>query len=218
MSENHQVNDLIINLIQQMVWEFAEIGSAHAACVKMVASGMQFNRCKHGIQIIPKSCQNPLGYLRIVHRDFTDVGGEVLMSDHLHRSGTSTGSPKVLFGQPLDSAGLEVFEALQSVLITDMMRAGIKVLKERRNQLRPIKRIELGSLSDQFCDLRHDGRVTEFRKLASACFLLFYQCGFPQGAVGCRTKKSGDAKEEGAGMMGSPFHCPNSTCSRPRSV
>ncbi len=126
---------------------------------------------------MPEGRQNPLGDLRVVHRNFTDVGCKFRMSDHLHRSGAAAGSPKVRFGQPLDSPGLEVFEAPQCVLITDMMRAGIKALKKRRNQLLPIKRTELGSLFDQCGDLRHGGRVTEFRKLASACFHL---CAEPQ--------------------------------------
>jgi hypothetical protein len=170
--ENHHVNDVIINLIQQVIREFAKIGPTQAAGVKMVAPGIPFNRGQNGIQLLPEDRQNPLGDLRVVHRDFTDVVCKFRMSDHLHRSGAAAGSPKVRFGQPLDSPGLEVFEARQSVLITDMMRAGIKALKKRRNQLRPVKRTELGSLFDQCSDLRHAGRVTEFRKLASACFLL----------------------------------------------
>jgi hypothetical protein len=87
---------------------------------------------------MPEDRQNPLGDLRVVHSDFTDVAGKLRMSDHLHRSVAAAGSPEVRLGQPLDFPGLEVFEALQSILITDMMRADVKVLEERRNQLRPI--------------------------------------------------------------------------------
>ena len=87
---------------------------------------------------MPEGRQNPLGNLRVVHRDLTDVAGKFRMSDHLHRSGAAAGSPEFRLGQPLDFPGLEVFEALQSILITDMMMADVKVLEERRNQLRPI--------------------------------------------------------------------------------
>lgn len=71
----------------------------------------------------------------------------------------ATSSPKVRLGQPLDFAGLELFHAVQGVLITDKMRSGIKVLKERRHQFGPVKRTELGSFSDQFDNLRHRGAI-----------------------------------------------------------
>jgi len=80
-----------------------------------------------------------------------------------------TSSSKAL-RQPLDSAGLQVFEAPQSVLIIDMMKDGVKVLKERRNQFRPIQRTELGSLFDQFGDLRHGCRIIGFRELRKCLF------------------------------------------------
>jgi hypothetical protein len=76
--------------------------------------------------------------INIANRSIGSIAGKFRMSDHLHRSGAAAGSPKVRFGQALDFAGPEVFEAPQSILITDIMRAGVKVLKKRRNQLRPI--------------------------------------------------------------------------------
>lgn len=79
-------------------------------------------------------------------------------------------SSQITFRQSLDCAGLQVLKTPQSLLITDMMGTGIEILKQRRNQLSPIQRTELGCLSDQCGNLRHGGRITEFRKLASAGF------------------------------------------------
>lgn len=75
------------------------------------------------------------------------------MSDDLHRLGATAGLPKVRFGKSLDRAGLQFLKPLQSFLIADVVRAGIQVLEERRNQLRAIHLIKLGSFFEYSCDL-----------------------------------------------------------------
>ncbi|MBX3740647.1 MAG: hypothetical protein KF712_06625 [Akkermansiaceae bacterium] len=72
-----------------------------------------------------------------------DVIGKLWMSDDLHQSRTSASPPKFVFGQSLDPAGFQVLEPLQSLFVTDVMRAGIKILEKRRNQLRAIQQIKL---------------------------------------------------------------------------
>jgi hypothetical protein len=155
VSENNQIDFVIINCIQQVIGELPEIGSTQPTWVKVVASGIPLDRGQNQIQITPKGRNNPLGNIRVVHGSVADVIGELRVTTDRHRLFASAGGPEFVLWQPFDPAGLEILKALQSLLVADVMRAGVKILKERGNQLHSAWRIEFGSLVEQLSNFWH---------------------------------------------------------------
>jgi hypothetical protein len=90
---------------------------------------------------------------RILPGHFTNVIGKFRMSDDLHPLWASARLPEFIFGRALDLTGFEILKALHRFLISDVVRTGIELLEERRNQFCAITQIEFGSFFEQLCDL-----------------------------------------------------------------
>ncbi|HRQ89851.1 MAG TPA: hypothetical protein PLA50_13710, partial [Bacteroidia bacterium] len=142
--EHHQEDGALIGFVEQVIGKISEIDPAQAAWIEMVAFGISLDRGQHGIQLGPKGGKHVLGDFRIVHRRTADILGKLGMPDDPHFLGSPASLPKVLLGQALDFAGLQILKALQSLLVTDVVRTGIEILEEGGNQFHTFKSIQLG--------------------------------------------------------------------------
>lgn len=102
-----------------------------------------------------------------MHGRIANIFRQLRMSDDVHRLWTAACFPKVLLGEAFDLAGLEFFQPPECLFITDVMWLRVQIFKQRGYKLGPIRKIELGCLLEQGCDLCHWGWMAEFRGNAS---------------------------------------------------